>query len=150
MDTNDAEGAAALAAAALFLADPRYGLDRVGKDDTVGVCEFFNVYPETVGRMVASGLLRGVTSRAPAPGAPGKVRFAPTAGVVGLRGGASDKLVAGRIYCPSAEAVECAFREADAATWRGCVLSWPHLFAALTHLRAAEVVLRCGAAGVLP
>lgn len=133
---------AALAAAALLFVDPVRGLDRVGKDDTVGACEFFNVYPETVGRMVAAGLLQGVTENrwgSPSP-------LAWCAGEVELPGGRR-RSVPGRLYVPDVEAVERAFREEMAPTWRGCVLHHPHFFRALEHLRAASTVLACSSVG---
>lgn len=137
---------AALAAAALLFVDPCKGLDRVGKDECIGACEFFSVYPETVGRMVAAGLLRGVTMQEYA----NATTKYWSAGRVGMKPGSNArKDVPRRVYVPDAAAVEVAFREEMAPTWRGCVLRWPEFLRAVEHLRAAEVAFRCGRVGTL-
>lgn len=142
---------AAIAAAALLFVDPRKGLDRVGKDDAVGACEFFNVYPETVGRMVSAGLLVGVTiapwtNAIPARSwSAGRVAMRPPSAGAAPR----QKEVPRRLYVPDAAAVEVAFREEMAPTWRGCVLRWPEFLRAVEHLRAAEVAFRCSRVGTL-
>jgi hypothetical protein len=142
MDDDIDDGA--MASAALLFVDPLRGLDRMGKDETIGACEFFNVYPETVGRMVSAGLLRGVVGNRWGPPSP----LSWSSGDVGMRNGVQ-RPVSRRLYVPDAAALEVAFREEMAPTWRGCVLNHPHFFRALGHLRAATVAFACSSAGVL-